>query len=73
MSEFRDEPVKRAVAGPVRTATQMVPSVVITEFVDAFLWDVSERQYLALSGLLLLLFSWGQNYYEGRKGVAFLR
>lgn len=67
------EPVSRSIAGPVRTAVQLVPSAVLTEFIDAFLIDLSERQYLALSGLLLLVFSWGQNLYEQKTGVSFLR
>ncbi len=71
-SPYREE-VNRSIAGPVRTAVQFVPSAVLTECIDAFLYDLSDRQYGALSGLLLILFSWGQNYLEERKGAAFLR
>lgn len=65
--------VSRAVAGPVRTAVQLVPSAIITEFVDAFFFNFDERQYTAFAGMLLLLFSWGQNLYESKSGKSFLR
>ena len=71
--ETSGPPYSRAVAGPVRTAVQLLPSAVFTEVIDAFLYDLSERQYAALAALLLLLFSWGQNFVEQRKGVSFLR
>lgn len=65
-------PYGRAVAGPVRTAVQLVPSAVITEVVDVFIYDFDERQYAAFAALLLLGFSWIQNFIESRKGVSFL-
>lgn len=70
---YRDSPVQRSVSGPVRTAVQMVPSAILTEFIDAWLFDMTERQYVALSGLLLLVVSWAQNYFEQKKGIFFLR
>lgn len=65
--------VTAAAARPARTAIQGVPAFVITEGVDAFLYDMSDKQYAALAGLLLLLFSWGQALTENRLGRGFLR
>lgn len=65
--------VSNAVANPVRTATQGVPAFVITEAVDAFLIDLSDKQYAALAGLLLLVFSWLQALVELKMGRAFLK
>lgn len=62
-----------SVANPARTAIQAAPAAVLTEFVDAFIVDLSEKQYLALAGLLLLLFSWGQNVIEEVKGKALFK
>jgi hypothetical protein len=41
--------------------------------VDAFLYNLNEQQYVALSGVLLLVFSFGQNLYEQVKGKALLK
>ena len=65
--------VNEAVARPVRTAVQMTPSAVITEFVDAFFYDMGDRQYVALFALLTLLFGFIQNVVENRSGKGFLR
>lgn len=62
-----------SVANPTRTAVQLVPAAVITEFVDAFIYDMNEKQYAALMGLLLLVFSVLQNVFEEYKGRAFLK
>lgn len=62
-----------SVANPVRTAVQVVPAAALTEFVDAFIFDMSEKQYMALAGVLLLVFSWGQNVIEEVRGKAFLK
>ena len=61
-----------SIANPIRTATQLVPGVVITEFIDAFIHDLSEKQYAALIGILLLATSYAQNLWEQRKGIKFL-
>lgn len=71
MSEMKDEPTY--VVNPTRTAVQLIPAAVLTEGVDSFLYDLSEKQYAALLGLLLLATSWIQNYMEYRKGKAFLK
>lgn len=67
-----EAPYGRSVAGPVRTAVQFVPAYVITEFIDAFFYDFNEKQYAALAGVLLVGFSWAQNFVESRKGISFM-
>lgn len=70
-----DQPntVTRAISGPVRTATQLIPAFVITEFVDAFFYDFDEKQYAATAAFLLMCTSFGQNLFEQLKGKAFLK
>lgn len=65
--------ISTTVSGPTRTAVQYVPAFVFTEAVDAFIVNLDEKQYAALAGLLLLVFSWSQNLYENVKGKGFLR
>lgn len=65
--------VSEAVARPVRTAVQAAPAWVITEFVDAWLFDMDERQFGVLVLLLTMLFAWIQAAIENAKGVGFLR
>ena len=71
----QDQPntVTRAIAGPVRTATQLVPAFVITEFIDAFAYDFDEKQYAAMAALLLLGTSFVQNIIEQVRGRGFLK
>ncbi len=65
--------VPRTIAGPVRTAVQLAPAAVITEFIDVFVYDFDERQYaVALAGLTLVI-SYVQNFIESRKKKALLR
>ena len=64
---------KRSIANPVRTVVQLVPAYVLTEFVDSFINDLSEKQYAALVGVLLLATSLIQNLIEQYKGKALLR
>ena len=64
---------KPSVANPIRTAVQLAPAAVITEFVDAFIHDMNDKQYAALAGMLLLVFSYGQNLVEEIKGRALLK
>lgn len=68
-----DTEVPETVARPVRTTVQLVPAAVITEVIDAFFWDLDERQYAALLGLLTILFSFLQVVLENHTGKAFLR
>jgi hypothetical protein len=60
--------VSEAVARPARTAIQVVPSAAITEFVDAFLYDMTDRQYAALVVVLTLAFGWAQAAIENARG-----
>lgn len=62
-----------SIANPVRTAGQLLPSAIIVEFIDAFVTNLSDKQYAALSGLLLLVFCYLQNLVEEIKGRAFLK
>lgn len=62
-----------AVARPTRTALQAAPAYVVTEFVDAWLYDMSDRQYGALVVLLTLVLGWAQVAMENRLGRGLLR
>lgn len=62
-----------AVARPLRTAIQASPAWVITECIDAFIYDMSDRQFGALMGLLLVLVSWTQVLVENKAGVGLFR
>lgn len=63
------EPTARA----FRTATQGGTAWVLTEFADAWLYDMTERQFGALVALLTLLLAWGQALVENHYGKGFLR
>lgn len=63
----------KAIANPTRTAVQLVPAGVITEFIDAWVYNMSDKQYAAMLGLLLLVFSYGQSLYENLKGRAIIK
>lgn len=65
--------LSRAAANPARTVVQLVPAYVLTELVDAFWTDLSEKQYGALVGGLLLATSLVQNLVEQAKGKALFR
>lgn len=65
--------ISQQVARPVRTAAQLVPSAIITEFVDAFIHNLDDKQYAALGALLLLIFSFIQAHFEDVAGIGFLR
>lgn len=62
-----------AVGRPVRTATQGGTAWLLVEFIDAFLWNMDERQYGIAVALLTVVISYAQNLIENRAGVAFLR
>jgi hypothetical protein len=71
-----NEPAKRvsdSVARPIRGAIQGGAGWVGTEFIDAFLWDMNDRQYGIAVIVLGTLFSWIQNLTENRLGMAILR
>lgn len=65
--------VSEVVARPIRTAAQATPSWILTEFVDAWIFDMSERQFAATVLLLTMLFSYGQAAVENAAGRGFLR
>jgi hypothetical protein len=65
--------VSETLARPVRTAVQFIPSAVITEFIDAVIWNMDERQYAAVLALLTLIIGYFQILVENQVGVAFLR
>ena len=65
--------ISQAVARPARTLTQLTASAVVTEFVDAFLHDMTDRQYASLLGLLTLVFGYAQVLVEDHIGKGFLR
>lgn len=65
--------VSEAVARPVRTAVQATPAWAITEGIDAFLWDMSDRQYGIAVILFTMLIGFVQNAIENGIGKAFLR
>lgn len=65
--------VKDVVARPVRTGGQVIVAGAITEFGDAFIYDMNEKQYAALLGLLVIVVGWIQVLVENWKGVALLR
>jgi len=64
-------PVKRANAA--RTAIQAGPAWVVVENIDAFVYDLSDRQFGALVALLLIVFSYVQVVIENYAGRALLR
>ena len=63
----------QAVARPVRTAVQLTLSAVVVEFVDAFLADLTDRQYAAAVALLAIIVGYVQVKIEDRAGKALLR
>lgn len=65
--------VSQAVARPTRTFVQLSSSAVLTEFVDAFIRDLTDRQYGALLSLLTLVIGTGQVLIENATGKGFLR
>lgn len=60
--------VSEAIARPARTAIQAAPAAAITEFVDAFFYDMADKQYAALLVMLTLMFGWAQALYENNRG-----
>lgn len=60
--------VSETVARPVRTAIQMAPAYVFTDFVDAFIHNLSDKQYGALFGVLTIALAWGQTAIEDARG-----
>ena len=65
--------VRDSVARPVRGGAQGGVGWALTEFTDAFLWDMNDRQYGILVVLLTMVVSWLQVLVENGLGKAFLR
>lgn len=65
--------VSWAVAGPTRTLIQAGPSYAIVEGIDAFLYNMNDRQYAALVVLLTMLLGFVQASVENGIGKAILR
>ena len=65
--------VSWSIAGPTRTLLQAGPSYAIIEFLDAFLWDMNDRQYAAAVVLLTMLIGFVQAAIENSTGKALLR
>ena len=65
--------VNSAVARATRTGIQGTPAWALTEGIDAFLVDLSDRQYGIAVVLLTILISFIQNTIENGFGKAILR
>lgn len=65
--------VSDVVARPARTAGQLVTATAIVEFVDAVVYDMSDRAYMASIGLLVIVLAWLQVLIENFFGKAVLR
>jgi hypothetical protein len=65
--------VSDSVARPVRTGGQVLSSGVVTEFIDAFIYDMNDRQYLALAAVLVVVLSWAQVLVEDRLNKGLFR
>lgn len=65
--------VSEALARPVRTGLQGTPAWVITEGIDAWVYDMNDRQYGVLVLLLTMLVGWMQTAYENHVGKGLLR
>jgi hypothetical protein len=65
--------VSNQTARAARTGIQAGPAWVLTEFIDAFLYDLSDRQFGALVALLLIVLSYVQVILENHAGWALFR
>jgi hypothetical protein len=65
--------VSEALARPVRTGAQGGAGWAVTEFIDAFFWNMDERQYGILIVVLTTLIGYVQVLVENYFGKALLR
>lgn len=65
--------VSEAVARPARTGPQAIVAFAIVEFIDSFINDLTEKQYGAAVGLLVLILAGLQVLAENRLGKAVMR
>lgn len=56
-----------------RTGVQAAPAWVLTEFIDAWFYDMTDRQFGVLVLLLTMLIAWLQALVENHLGKAILR
>lgn len=56
-----------------RTVVQGTVAGALVEFVDAFIFDMSDRQYGAAIVALTMLLSYVQTFIEDKKGAGLLR
>lgn len=65
--------VSEALARPVRTGVQGSAGWVGTEFIDAFIYNMNDRQYGIMVVVLTIAFGWIQVLAENYFGKALLR
>lgn len=65
--------VNEAIARPARTTPQAVVAFAIVEFIDSFINNLTEQQYGAAVGLLVIILAGVQILIERGVGAAFLR
>lgn len=65
--------VSEVIARPARTGPQAIVAFTIVEFIDSFINDLTEKQYGAAVGLLILILSGLQVLVENWSGKAFFR
>lgn len=65
--------VSEALARPLRTSGHLLVANVVTEFIDAVVYNMNDRQYLAVAALLTIFFSFLQAAIENYTGKAVLR
>lgn len=73
MSPFTQSHVMDAIARPARTAMQATPAWIITEFVDAWFYDMNDRQFSVTVLALTMVFSSLHALIEDRVGKGILR
>lgn len=65
--------IRDTIARPVRTAAQGGTGWLVVEFIDAFVYDMSDRQYGIAVALATVVLGYLQNVVENLSGVALLR
>lgn len=65
--------VSEAIARPVRTGPQAVVAFAVVEFIDSFINDLTEKQYGAAVGLLILILAGIQVLVENGLGKTIFR
>jgi hypothetical protein len=69
MSQRVGEPTARA----IRTGVQATPAWILVEFIDAWFYDMTDRQFSVAVLALLVAFAHLQALVENRTGKGFLR